>query len=168
MRRWIVGMSAGLLLACGTFGQEGQQAVPPRKAASKQAVGAASTGDKEDLNLLLEGNIRAMWIAYRDRKKSTYADYLWDDYKAVEEDGDGERDKMHVMRELDDNNVQDSKPQWFVFEKLGPETMLVTYENFITFPPKSARRFEKLFISEIWVKRNGQWKAWRYQATPVK
>jgi hypothetical protein len=167
MRNWILGACAGMVLACSAFGQEGQPAGPAKKApASKQSSGASAASAEADLNLLLEGNIRAMWIAFRDKKKDTFASYLWDDYKAVEEDGEGERNKLRVLREVDANNVRDFKPQWFVMEKLGPETMLVTYENFIQFPP--GVRFEKIFISEIWMKRNGQWKAWRYQATRVK
>jgi len=169
MRTWIAGGCAALVLACCAFGQEGQPAAPAKKApTSRQMSGASGATGKEDLNLLLEGNIRAMWIAFRDKKKDTYAGYLWDDYKAVEEDGEGERNKLKVLREVEDNNVRDFKPKWFVIEKLGPEAMLVTYENFIQFPPGAGRRFEKLFISEIWMKRNGGWKAWRYQATPVK
>jgi hypothetical protein len=169
MRNWILGGCVALVLACSAFGRQGQPAAPAKKApASKQASGASTAPADADLNLLLEGNIRAMWIAFRDKKRDAFAGYLWDDYKAVEEDGEGERNKLRVLREVDANNVHDFKPQWFVMEKLGPEAMLVTYENFIQFPPGAGVRFEKIFISEIWMKRNGQWKAWRYQATRVK
>jgi len=44
----------------------------------------------------------------------------------------------------------------------------VRYEAFFKFPPKSAVRFEKVMIGEIWVRRNGEWKSWRYQETRVK
>jgi hypothetical protein len=169
MRHWIGGACACVMLACSAFGQEGQPAAPAKKAGpSKQASGASTTPAKEDLNLLLEGNIRAMWIAFRDKKKDTYASYLWDDYKAVEEDGNGERDKSHVLREVDESMVRDSEPQWFVVDKIGSNAALVTYENVIQFPRTASNRFLKIFISEIWTKRNGEWKAWRYQATHVR
>jgi hypothetical protein len=166
MRHWIVGACACALLACSAFGQQGAPTKQPDEI--KRGTHSLVPSTDADLNLLLEGNIRAMWIAFRDKKKDTFASYLWDDYQAVEEDGQGERNKLKVLREVLDNNVRDSKPQWFVMEKLGPEAMLVTYENFIQFPPAPGVRFEKIFISEIWMKRNGQWKAWRYQATRVK
>lgn len=169
MYKLFISASIGALLACAASAQQGQQPAPAKKAAaSKQKSVASGTSPQEDLNLLLEGNIRAMWIAFRDKKKQTYAEYLWDDYKAVEEDGRGERDKSHVLREVSESLVRDSEPQWFIVESLGPEAALVTYENVIHFPRGASNPFEKIFISEIWMKRNGQWKAWRYQATHVK
>jgi len=64
--------------------------------------------------------------------------------------------------------VYDYKLQLFRTDPISPDAALVTYENVIQFPPGIGSRFEKIFISEIWVKRNGQWKSWRYQATKVK
>src|SRR5579863_6820953 len=99
MRHWIVGACACVMLACSAFGQEGQPAAPVKKPdASKRTSSGSAASSDADLNLLLEGNIRAMWIAFRDKKKDTYAGYLWDDYKAVEEDGGGERNKLKVLR----------------------------------------------------------------------
>jgi hypothetical protein len=51
---------------------------------------------------------------------------------------------------------------------LGPEAAFVRYEVFIKFPPKSLVPFEKLLVGEVWVKREGQWKALHYQETRVK
>jgi hypothetical protein len=87
---------------------------------------------------------------------------------AVEEDGLGERDKSRVLREVGENVVYDYKLQLFRMDPIAPDAALVTYENVIQFPPRAGSRFEKIFISEIWVKRNGHWKSWRYQATKVK
>ncbi|MGA8221358.1 MAG: hypothetical protein WB780_06845 [Candidatus Acidiferrales bacterium] len=166
MRHWIAGACAAAVLACSAFGQQaGPRKEPPEITRGTHSLVPSTDAD---LNLLLEGNIRAMWIAFRDKKKDVYAGYLWDDYQAVEEDGAGERNKLHVLREVGESVVRDSEPQWFVVEKLGPEAMLVTYENVIQFARSASTRFEKIFISEIWMKRNGQWKAWRYQATRVR
>jgi hypothetical protein len=128
----------------------------------------SNTAAPADLSELLQANIRGMWAAFRDKKKQAYAEYLWDDYEAVEEDAEGERNKLRVLREVDGSKVNDYKLQVFQVDSLGPDAALVTYENFIQFPPKSLVRFEKIFISEIWLRRHGQWKAWRYQATRVK
>lgn len=165
MRKILVVAGAGVLLASSAFGQ---QPAAPKGSPPPPTNQHSSTAAPADLSELLEANIRGMWSAFKDKKKQAYADYLWDDFQAVEEDGQGERDKLRVLREVDDNAVFDSKPQWFKVEVLAPDAAVVTYENFITFPPKSVRRFEKIFITEIWLKRHGQWKAWRYQATPVK
>jgi hypothetical protein len=163
MRIHFVGACVGLLLACSVFGQEPAATKTPP--ATKQSTTAKA---QADLSELLQANIRAMWAAFRDKKKQVYSEYLWDDYKAVEEDAQGERNKLRVLREVDESVVQDYKLQLFQVDALGSDAALVTYENVIQFPPKSRNRFEKIFISEIWLRRHGQWKAWRYQATRVK
>jgi hypothetical protein len=163
MRKYFVGTCAGLLLACCAFGQE-----PVATKASPATDQSGKTAAKTDLNERLEGNIRAMWAAFRDKKKQVYADYLWDDYQAVEEDGDGERNKIRALRGVDQSVVSDFTLQLFRVDPINPEAALVTYENVIQFPRGAGSRFEKIFVSEIWVKRHGQWKAWRYQATRVK
>jgi hypothetical protein len=163
MRIYLVGVCVGLLLACSAYGQ--QPATTNTPPATKQSTNAAVHAD---LSQQLQANIRAMWAAFRDKKKQAYAEYLWDDYKAVEEDAQGERNKLRVLREVDESVVQNYTLQLFQVDPLGSDAALVTYENVIQFPPKSRNRFEKIFISEIWLKRHGQWKAWRYQATRVK
>jgi hypothetical protein len=169
MRNWILGACAGMVLACSAFGQEGQPAAPAKKApASKQASGASTAPAEADLNLLLEGKIRAMWAAFRDKKKQEYGEFMWDDYQAVEEDGDGERNKLRTLREVGQSVVKDFNLQSVRVDRISLEAALVTYENVIQFPRGAGSRFEKIFISEIWMKRSGQWKAWRYQATRVK
>jgi hypothetical protein len=163
MRNFLVGTGAGLLLACSAFGQQ-----PPVAKGPPPTNLHSNTAAPADLSELLQANIRGMWAAFRDKKKQAYAEYLWDDYEAVEEDAEGERNKLRVLREVDGSKVNDYKLQVFQVDSLGPDAALVTYENFIQFPPKSLVRFEKIFISEIWLRRHGQWKAWRYQATRVK
>jgi len=86
----------------------------------------------------------------------------------VEEDGNGERNKLRVLREVGESVVNGYNLQASQVDSLGPAAALVTYENVIQFPRGAGSRFEKIFVSEIWLKRHGQWKAWRYQATRVK
>jgi hypothetical protein len=165
MRKIIVVAGAGLLLACSAFGQQpAAPAGPPPPPTNLHSNTAAPA----DLSDHLQANIRGMWAAFRDKKKQSYADYLWDDYQAVEEDGDGERNKLRVLREVDQSVVSDYSLQLFRIDPISAEAALVTYENVIKFPRGASSRFEKIFVSEIWVKRQGQWKAWRYQATRVK
>ena len=169
MRNYFAGACWILLLGCSAFAQE--PAATQNPAATKQPATAkksSSAASQTEVNELLQANIRAMWAAFRDKKKQAYADYLWDDFQGVEEDGDGERNKLRTVREVDQSVVSDYKLQLFRLDPIGPDAVLVTYENVITFPRGAGSRFEKIFISEIWVKRSGQWKAWRYQATRVK
>ena len=163
MRNYFFGAWIGLLMACAAFGQQPQvgKGPPPTNLHSNTAAPA-------DLSELLQANIRGMWAAFRDKKEQAYAEQVWDDYQAVEEDGNGERNKLRVLREVGESVVNDYNLQAFQVDSLGPDAALVTYENVIQFPRGAASRFEKIFISEIWLKRHGQWKAWRYQATRVK
>jgi hypothetical protein len=166
MRNIVIGVCAVLVLACSAFGQQ-----PPAPAATDKPAAAqpsANATAQQKLSELLESKIRASWAAFKSKNKQAYGDFLADDFMAVEEDGQGERTKMRVLREVGDNVVYDYKLQLFRLDPIGPEAALVTYENVIQFPPGAGIRFEKIFISEIWVKRNGHWKSWRYQATKVK
>ena len=157
-------LCAGILLfAAGSA--FGQQPTAKSSAGSKKPGNAA---DQVDVPALLESNVRAAWAAFKNKNKRAYSDFLWDDFMAVEEDGDGERNKLKVVREVDQSVVHDFSLQLFKVDPIGPDAALVTYESSITFPPRSANRYERIFVSEIWLKRNGQWKAWRYQATRVR
>lgn len=180
MRKGLIGSFAALALACGTFGQQPPASSPQDAGANKPAPSPAQTNksatstpsgsaeSNKKLADLLESKIRAAWKAFKDKDKKAYAEFLTDDFMAVEEDGQGERTKMVVLREVGDSVVHDYHVQLFRVDPIAPGAQLVTYENVIQFPPGSASRFEKIFISEIWVKRNGEWKLWRYQATRVK
>lgn len=149
----------------------GQASAQTGKDASSKAAPAKSTAkgaDQKAISELLENKIRAMWKAFKDKDQKAYTEFLADDFMAVEEDGGGERTKMKVLREVNESVVHDYHVQLFRVDLIAAGAELVTYENVIEFPRGAASRFEKIFISEIWIKRNGEWKSWRYQATRVK
>jgi len=180
MRKSFVGACAMLALSCSAFGQQpspgagqdasAKQPAPSSTEAHKSAAGKQAGDAASDKKLadLLESKIRAAWKAFKDKDKKAYAEFLTDDFMAVEEDGQGERTKTVVLREVGESVVHDYHVQLFRVDPIAPGARLVTYENVIQFPPGAGIRFEKIFISEIWVKRNGEWKSWRYQATKVK
>jgi hypothetical protein len=175
-----MGGIAALVLACSAFGQQPpagaaqdsgtKQPAPSSTAAHKPAVTTPSGNGESDKKLadLLESKIRASWEAFKNKDKKAYGEFLTDDFMAVEEDGQGERTKNVVLREVGESVVYSYKVQLFRTDRIAPGAALVTYENVIQFPPGIGSRFEKIFISEIWVKRDSQWKSWRYQATKVK
>ena len=86
----------------------------------------------------------------------------------MEADNEGTRNKWHVLREVESSMVQDYTLSVFKVTPLGSDAAFVTYEALIHFPAKSAVRFERMYIGEVWVKRNGQWKELHYQETRVK
>jgi uncharacterized protein DUF4440 len=180
VRKSFIGAFAALALACSAFGQQPpagaaqdsgtKQPAPSSPEASKSAASTPSISAASDKKLadMLESKIRASWEAFKNKDQKAYAEFLSDDFMAVEEDGLGERTKSRVLREVGESVIYDYKLQLFRTDQILPGAALVTYENVIQFPPRIGSRFDKIFVSEIWVKRNGQWKSWRYQATKVK
>lgn len=130
--------------------------------------GPPSSGSAQsNLKDILEAKIRAEWIAFRNKNERAYAKFLADDFIAVYADGEGMRDKPHVLSDIDVSAVTEVKLSSFSVVSLSPEAAFATYEAFLQFPPKRGRHFERVYIGEVWVKRDGQWKALHYQETRV-
>ncbi|HXP72233.1 MAG TPA: nuclear transport factor 2 family protein, partial [Candidatus Dormibacteraeota bacterium] len=104
----------------------------------------------------------------KKRDKNGYAAFLTDDFEGVEADGDGERPKPHILREVEHSMFSDYLLQLFQVQPLGPHYAFVTYESTLQFPKGSATRFRRMFIGELWTNRDGEWKMMRYQETLVK
>jgi uncharacterized protein (TIGR02246 family) len=117
---------------------------------------------------MLEAKVKAAWAAYKKRDKNGYAAFLTDDFQGVEADGDGERPKPHILREVEHSMFSDYLLQLFQVQPLGPHYAFVTYESTMQFPKGSATRFRRMFIGELWTNRDGEWKMMRYQETLVK
>jgi len=127
-----------------------------------------SASSQSRLNDELESKIRTAWAAFKNKNKQAYGEFLTDDFIAVYADGEGTRDKAHVLRDVDGSVVSEVLLSRFAVLPLASDAAFVTYEAFIQFPPKAGVRFEKVYISEVWVKRDGQWKSLHYQETRVK
>ena len=145
-------------------------ALAQQPAAAKPASGTPSTNTAASPKLsdLLELKVRAAWAAFKKRDKDAYAAFLTDDFQAVEADGDGERPKARILREIEHSMYTEYVLQLFQVEPLGSNYAFVTYESTMQFPKGSATRFRRVFIGELWTKRDGEWKMMRYQETPVR
>jgi hypothetical protein len=131
---------------------------------------ALATGEvpKSQLASMLEAKVRAEWAALAKRDKDAYAEFLADEFMGVEADGDGERSKPRVLHEVERNATSDYLLQLFQVQPLGPNYAFVTYESTVQFAARSATRYRRTFIGELWSLRDGQWKMLRYQETPVR
>jgi len=150
-----------LVLACFAYAQQ-----PATKV--KQVRLSSNASAQSDLEKILEAKVKAEWDAFKKKDKKAYGDLLADDFVAVEDDGDGERNKIHAVNEVDASNIYNYTLAVFKFVPLAPDVAFVRYEVTMEFPPKSVNRFKRVIISEIWRRSNGQWKAWHYQETRVK
>jgi uncharacterized protein (TIGR02246 family) len=163
MRNWILCACVALAVACFAFAQQPTTAdKAPTGTPSKEAAAQSK------LAALLEAKVRAAWATFKNKDKDGYAAFLTDDFQGVEADGDGERPKPHILREVEHSMYSDYLLQLFQVQQLGPHYAFVTYESTMQFPKGSATRFKRVFIGELWTNRDGGWKMMRYQETPVR
>ena len=133
-------------------------------AGSPQGLPAAS----KELTDLLDAKVQAEWAAIAKKDKDALGALLDNDYVAVEADREGERFKWKVLSEMDRSSVTQATLSMLKVSPLGPDSAFVRYEVLMTFPPGSTQRFLKVLVGEIWVRKDGQWKALHYQETAVK
>ena len=142
-----------------------QQPTMPTKFGERQP--SASSADAK-LKDMFESKIQVEWEALKNKDKKAYGELLADDYQGVEVDGKGERTKIQTLNELPEGNVANYTLWGLSVVPVGQDAALVTYEVTMQFPPKSAIRLSRVYISELWMKRAGQWKEVHYQETRVK
>jgi ketosteroid isomerase-like protein len=141
-----------------------QPTVPTQFGEGKPAKVSASTSWKD----MFEANVKAEWEAIKNKDKKAYAELLAEDYQGVEVDGRGERNKLQAVNELVETNVFNYTLWGFKLIPLEPDAAFVTYEVSMQFPPRSQVRYSRVYITELWMKRAGQWKEVHYQETHVK
>jgi len=139
-------------------------------AAVKSGETRPSTSVSADSALrdLFDAKIKIEWEALKHKDKKAYAELLAEDYQGVEIDGKGERTKIQALNELAETNVFNYTLWGLKVIPLGPDAAFLTYESTMQFPPKSVIRFSRVYITELWVKRSGQWRELHYQETHVK
>lgn len=144
----------------------GQQPAASSKSPAGPTIGSISTDP--ELKQMFEAKIKSEWEALKNKDKKAYAELLADDYQGVEVDGQGERTKIQSLNELPDENVFNYTLWGFKLIPLGPDATFVIYEVTLQFPPRSQVRFSRLYITELWIKRDGRWQELHYQETHVK
>jgi Domain of unknown function (DUF4440) len=143
------------------YPSEAQQVSGPQKVTN-------SDPNKQLLRSILEPKVKAEWEALKNKDKNAFGSLLADDFEAVEDDGDGARNKLHAVNEAERSNIYNYTMAFFDPNPLCPDAAFVTYEVTMEFPPKVAFRFKRIYVTEIWVKRGSEWKERHYQETRVK
>jgi uncharacterized protein (TIGR02246 family) len=166
MRNWILCSCVALAVPCFALAQQPEQPAAADKTA--QSTQSKNVTAQTKLADMLEAKVRAAWAAFKKRDKNAYAAFLTDDFQAVESDGDGERAKLNILREVEHSMYTDYVLQLFQVQQLGEHYAFVTYESSMQFPKSPAQRFRRVFIGELWTDRDGEWKMMRYQETFVR
>jgi len=161
MRRYLT-LALSLLAASAWLFARQPAAKTVSTAQSSEAASAAG------LQKLFEAKIKDEWEALKNKDKKAYGDLLADDYQGVEVDGKGERSKLQAINEVVDGNVFNYTLWGYKMIPLAPDAAFVIYEVTMQFPPKAQVRYSRVYITELWVKRAGEWKELHYQETHVK
>lgn len=143
-----------------------QQPAMPTQFGERPQSGPVSTDPKS--KEMWESKIKAEWEAIKNKDKRAYGELLADDYQGVEVDGRGERNKVQALSELAENNAFTYTLWGLKLIPLDPDAAFVIYEVTMQFPPKAQVRYSRVYITELWMKRAGQWKEVHYQETHVK
>ncbi len=162
MRHWFVLATTMCMMSAALA----QQPAAANKPDAVPPFGSVSTNSA--LNAMFQARIHAEWEALKNKDKKSYAELLADDYQGVGIDGRGERNKIQSVNDLDDTNAFNYTLERFKIISLGPDAAFVVYESTMQFPPRAQLRYSRVYISELWVKRAGQWKELHYQETHVK
>jgi hypothetical protein len=170
MRNWLICLCVGLLASLGVAQQPSAPASSSAANSTQTKSGTSTTSgnDESALKNLLEGNVKAEWEAIKNKDKKTYGGFLADEYEGVEVDGRGERTKIQAINELADTSVFTYTLWGLKVTSLGPDAAFVVYEVTMQFPPRAQIRYSRVYVGELWVKRDGQWKLLHYQETHVK
>ena len=133
-----------------------QQPTMPTQFGGGRQSGSATSSDS-GLKDMFEAKVKAEWEALKHKDKKAYGELLADDGYALQ-----------TLNELPEGNVANYTLWGLSVIPVGQDAALVTYEVTMQFPPKAAIRLSRLYISELWMKRAGQWKEVHYQETRVK
>ena len=153
-------------VACLTSLALAQKPVTPSKTGGNQqaSVTTAESGPKD----MFESKVKAEWEAIKNKDKKAYGALLADDYEGVEVDNQGERNKLQAVTEMAESNVANYTLWGYKSIPLGSDAAFIIYEVTMQFPPRSVIRFSRVYITELWVKRAGEWKELHYQETHIK
>ncbi len=141
---------------------------PATKSKTAEAGNLEAPADESHLKDFFQSKIKTEWDALKNKDKKAYGALLADDYQGVEVDGRGERTKIQAINEVADGNVYNYTLWGFKLIPLGPDAAFLIYEVTLQFPPRSSVRYSRVYITELWVKRGGEWKELHYQETHVK
>jgi hypothetical protein len=159
-------MRSGIIFACVSlmlcFALAQQASTAGKTDANMQAA------DDPQLKDLFQAKIKAEWEALKNKDKTAYGELLADEYEGVENDGQGERNKIQAINEVAALNVFNYTLWGLRVTSLGPDAAFVIYEVTMQFPPRAQVRYSRVYVGELWVKRGGQWKELHYQETHVK
>ena len=153
--------SASVLVLLATLATSGALA---QKSAAKSPARSASS-----LQATIEKLERAGWDAFKKQDDKAYIALCAPGYTAVIADNKPPRDAQAAAAVSHQIVVHQYSFSDFKVTPLGPDAALATYVSTVnaTFGNGQPQDF-KLAVTDVWVKRGGQWKAVRYHESELK
>ena len=129
-------------------------------AAGKSSASLAAT---------LEQRVRQGWETFKNKDRTAYAALCADGFTAVFADNAGEHDLNSALEAMAQITVNSYTLSGFQVTSLGANAALVRYQAAANVAMGSGPAEDaKLAVTEVWVKRGGQWKGLRYHESTLK
>ena len=133
---------------------------------------AASAQDKQSASrpgaTPLEGRVRKLWQAYKNKDKATLAALLDDGFRQFEEGLTTFGDKNTEVNSVDEFELVSYTLSDFTVKPIGPNAALVTYIAQYEGKSKGETSKAKSVFGEVWLRAGGDWKASYMQETYMK
>ena len=130
---------------------------------SKKASGTSS------LQATLEKLENEGWEAFKNRDHKTYTALSTSDYTAVAADGKPAHDLNGILDVADHVKINSYKLNDMKVTPLGPDAALATYTADVNLAFGNEKPQDmKLNVTDVYVKRGGEWKAIRYHESEIK
>jgi hypothetical protein len=98
----------------------------------------------------------------------SYEALLANGFTEVLTDGEGEQGKEGALASIRNGVMQSYFLAAFKAARLGPDTAMIRYESTIRFPRTKTLRFLRVYVTEMWVERDGKWNMLNHQETQVR
>jgi len=129
----------------------------------------AKTPEILPVPVVIEKKIRETWQEFKSKKESDYANLLADDFTEIEIDGKGAHDKRASVDEVSAGTLNSYSLKDIKITPLCANVALATYAaDTDGAMPDGKQVHETVVVSEVWVKRAGQWKSLRYHESELK
>jgi hypothetical protein len=138
-------------------------------AQAQNAPSPGKTGSRDSvLQTVLEQREKQGWEAFKSKDRNGFSAIVTEDYTAVIADGNGERDLQGTLDSMKEITINSYTLSEFKLTSLGSNAALLRYQASANYTIGTQPISGKLAVSDIWVKRGGQWKSLRYQETEMK
>jgi len=138
-------------------------------AQSQSVPSAGKPGtDNPGLQVTLERLETQIWETFKNNDKKGFSALETDDYTAVYADGKGERDLQGAVDSMKDLTILSYSLGNFKLTPICPNVVLLRYKATASYRVGAQAFSGKLAVSDIWIKRAGQWKSFHYHETEMK